>query len=99
MQIEVKTRGRVTRSGEPEIVVQMALVPRGGANRAKARQLADRIKKLPELKDYLKRVVVGTSSVSVHLRASFDLAAVLANLGKKDVPGQVPLFGGELPAV
>lgn len=94
MQIEVTTRGRLTRTKEAEIIVKMKLVPRGGANRAKARRLGEQLRKMPDLADHLKRVVVGSSSVTMYLRASFDLAHVLANLQhEKDDPDQLPLFG------
>lgn len=94
MQIEVSTRGRLTRKNEPEIIVKMKILPRGGANRAKARRLGEQLRNMPELVDHLKRVVVGSSSVTIYFRASFDLAHVLANFKpEKNDPDQLPLFG------
>ena len=98
MRIEVKTRGRVTRAGDPEVIVQVAIVPRGGTNRPRARKLAAAVRQVKELEGHIKRVVVGSSSISIHMRASFDLPGVfdlLLRRMKEEEAGAstLPLFG------
>jgi hypothetical protein len=98
MEIEVKTRSRVTRLGVPEIIVQCTFLPRGSGNRYKARRLAELYKRSEELKPHIRRIVVGTSAVTVHMRASLSLMSAMDEFlararEPKDVPGQLKMFG------
>ena len=99
MQAEVKTRARVTRKGEPELVVEVALLPRGSGNRYKARKLAEVFRSDARVKDHIKRVVCGTSKVTVHFRSSLALIEVFNQIAaeekerkRRDLPGQGMLF-------
>lgn len=97
MQIEVTTRSRLSRGG-PELVMKIAIIPRGGANRSKAEKLAQAVKRHKELKPFMKRVIVGSSSVTVYFVASMHLARafdeILERAKDQDKASTtLPLFG------
>lgn len=98
MQAEIKTMMRVRDGHPPELIMQMMLLPRGSGNKNKARRLAQAFKEHPKMKPHIKRVVTGSSSVTVHMLSSLALMDVLNEISaeakaKKDVEGQLPLFG------
>lgn len=96
MKIEVRTRMRIARGGVPTVVLDLLLLPRGSGNRNRARRLAQAFREHPKMKRHVRRVVCGTSRVTVHLRASVpmmrDIWAIAPEQGIPDVPGQMPLF-------
>ena len=97
MQVEVKTISRVTRSGEPELVMTFAFLPRGSGNRGNVRRFAKGLRSNPHMAPHIKRVVLGSSKVTVHFRASLALMKAVNDLTAehektRDVPGQLPLF-------
>jgi hypothetical protein len=97
VQIEVKTKARLTRSGEPEVVLTMTLLPRGSGNRGHVRRLGQVAKNHPIMGPYVKRVICGSSRLTLHLRAGLGLMKAVLEItseveGKRDIPGQLPLF-------
>jgi hypothetical protein len=103
VQAQVTTKFRHLTSGvkgKPELILDVALIPRGSGNRAAARRLAKQFREEGRLKSHLKRVVAGSSRVTVHLRLSVDLLEALDEMKREhrervtqDVPGQLSLFG------
>lgn len=99
MQIEVKTRMRIT-GEEPEVIMDLLLKPRGSGNRHQARLLGRAFRNHRILGDHVKKVVVGSSRVTVHLRATLDAIRAVNECAEEnrrnqpvDVPGQLKLFG------
>ena len=101
MQMDVRTRVQTTKRHGVEIVMTVALLPRGSGNRGKAARLAKQFKTDPVLGSHVLSAVAGASKVTVRLRPSLALAVIIATWpNKKDVPGQLPLPGvEELPAL
>src|SRR5689334_14523532 len=99
-QVEVKTRTRHDGRGGPEIIMQIILTPRGSGNRKLAQGLAAAARK-SVLAPHIKRVRAGYSSAWVVMKPSaklaLDLLAWKAST-PQDVEGQMPLFGGAVPA-
>src|SRR4051794_16083183 len=104
MQAQVTTKFKHLTSGvkgKAELVLDVALIPRGSGNRAAARRLAAQFKAEARLKPHLKRVVAGSSRVTIHFRLSGDLILALEEMKREhrermkaqDVPGQLSLFG------
>ena len=96
-RVEVKTRMKVTRSGEAEVIMDVLFIPRGSGNRNKARALGQAFRNHPKMKVHIKRVVVGSSRVTVHMRSSLALMKEISEMWAErrmgaDVPGQLPLF-------
>lgn len=88
---------KITRSGDPEVIMDVLFIPRGSGNRNKARALGVAFKTHPKMKPHIKRVVVGSSRVTVHLRSSLALMKEISEMWAErrangDVPGQLPLF-------
>lgn len=86
------------KSGVPVVVVmEILLLPRGSGNRNTARRLANHFRTNAELKPHVKKVVCGTSRVTVHLIPSIDLLQIIEDIKRRqreaDLPGQLPLFG------
>jgi hypothetical protein len=79
-EIQIKTMTRIPRRGEPEVVISMTWVPRGSGNRYKVRKMASYFKTHPELKRVVKRVVIGTTRLTVHVRPCLDFFEVLAKV-------------------
>lgn len=101
MQIETKVRSRVSKKGEPEVVLDVIFLPRGSGNRAKVRRLGEEFRKHEVVGPYVKRVVCGATRLTVSMRAGFGLMGAIMELSrqakeKQDVPGQLPLFGAGL---
>lgn len=100
MEVELVTKTHV-KGRRVSIVLDVKLLPRGSGNRAAACRLAASFRQNPYLKPHLIRVVAGASRVTVHLRPSIDLAGdlrqlVLDDRARRDAPGQLGLWGGEL---
>lgn len=98
MQIEVKTKARITKSGDPEVVLTMTILPRGSGNRGTVRRLGQVAKNHAIMGPYVKRVICGSSRLTLHLRAGLGLMKAVLEItreveGSRDVPGQLPLFG------
>lgn len=96
-QIEVKTRMRPESRHGPELVLEILLTPRGSGNRRLAVALARAAKNHAQLGPHVKRVRAGYSKVWVVLTPSVALAKTMLewNAHPQDVPGQLPLFGGQ----
>jgi hypothetical protein len=98
-QVQVIAKN-VTRKGhDPEVLVKINLLPRGSGNRNLARRVGAAFRRDPRFADHVTRVKVGSSSVWVYMRPSFELMLLVLKLqyGKpQDVPGQLPLPGMEL---
>jgi len=93
MRIEVKTRFHKTRAGEPRLVLDFMLTPRGSGNKAAAERLAKEARE-SALASHLTRVVVGASRVTLHLRSDLELLGILASWpASGDVSGQLMLPG------
>lgn len=97
MPIEVKTRMKMVNGGrESEVIMDLLLLPRGSGNRNQARAIGRAFKRNRHLKGHVKRVVVGSSRVTVHLRSSISLLREIQKMAEEeralDVPGQLPLF-------
>lgn len=98
MQIETKTRTRVNKQGEREVIMEIGLLPRGSGNRNKARGIAAWYANHPELKPHILSIKAGTSKVTVHFRPSLELMKLMMEYAQrqamaKDVEGQMALFG------
>jgi hypothetical protein len=97
MRIELKTRTRVDRRGDVRFVMDFMILPRGGANRRYAREMAAKVRQ--ELGEHITRVVIGSSRVTVHFRPSLALMGAIndycerARQAAQDDPKQLPLFG------
>jgi hypothetical protein len=99
VQIEVKTKVRVTRAGAGEVVLTIAFLPRGSGNRGHVKRLGQVFRKHEVMGPHVKRLVCGASRLTVHLRPSLELMAAVNEIAAEhrrvmDVPGQLPLFGG-----
>lgn len=105
-QVELRTRTRINGRTGPELILEIILTPKGSGNRKLALGLAQAARRDPRIGPHVKRVRAGYSKVWVTLTPSLQLArtlfemqaAELARAGESDVPGQMPLFGGPLPA-
>jgi hypothetical protein len=98
-QAKVITQIVTRRGNDPELLMKIMIVPRGGGNRPLVRRLARACRIHPVIGDHVSRVKVGSSTLWVYLRPSFKLTAAIAmmTLDKHrretaDVPGQLPLF-------
>jgi hypothetical protein len=99
----VGQRKRDNLLGETEVLMEILIVPRGSGNRNLARGLAQAAKLHPALGPHVRRVRAGASKVWVTLIPSLALTRTLLTWeserqGQADVPGQLPLFGGPMPA-
>lgn len=97
LELRVRAVGGIGRRA-PEVVVSLAIVPRGSGNRYKARRLADAFASDERMKRHLKRVVCGASRVTLHLRPSLalmeDINAICSEAkSSRDVRGQLVMFG------
>jgi hypothetical protein len=93
MQAEVTTKFKMT---EGVMVLDIKLVPRGSGNRAAAQRLGRGVRSHPDLGPHIKRVVVGTSRVTVHFLVTLEFLKIVRDLKleeNRDVPGQLALFG------
>lgn len=94
MQIEVATKLRLK---DNTVIIDVKLLPRGSGNRNAARRLGESFRRNPHLKDHIKKIVIGTSRVTIHLISSVKLLAeiqrmIADNVAQRDDPGQLPLF-------
>ncbi|HEX2973366.1 MAG TPA: hypothetical protein VHP11_13610 [Tepidisphaeraceae bacterium] len=102
MKIEVTTKVRFLKGGESsELILRVNFLPRGSGNRNKAKRLADAFREHESMKQHIRKVVCGASSVTVHMLNSYDLAMDLIGLQvdkwieqRAQVDGQLGLFGG-----
>jgi hypothetical protein len=98
-QVKVKTEV-VFRKGEedPLVLMKISLLPHGSGNRNLARRVGKAFQTDERFKDHVTRVKVGSSSVWVYFRASFEMMWTVWNIqhAPKDVPGQMALPGMEL---
>lgn len=93
VKIEVKTRAKVSAEGEAEMHLSFVWVPRGSGHKRKVREMAAHIRSRDDLRPHLKRLIVGTSKLTMILRPSLGLLAVINEIGRtRDVDGQLPLF-------
>ena len=96
VKIEVKTRSKIDEAGEVEMHLAFIYHPRGSGHRRRVREMAAYIRSRPELAPWLKRMIVGTSRLTMVFRPGFGLVKALdavAAAGRTgDVPGQLPLF-------
>jgi hypothetical protein len=100
MRAEVRTRTQI-KGDVVDFVMEVHLVPRGGANRRYAQAMARRFKTDDLLSRHVRRVVVGCSKVIVHFKPSVGLMMDIHEFTERakqhrDVKGQLPLFGGVL---
>ena len=98
-QAQVKSEIVVRRRHEPEVLIKINLVPRGGGNRNLARRVGKAFKTDERFADHVTRVKVGSSSIWVYMRPSFEMMFRIWKLqhpSKQDVEGQMPLPGMEL---
>ena len=98
-QAQVKSEIVVRRGQEPEVLIKINLIPRGGGNRSLARRLGKAFRTDERFSDHVTRVKVGSSSVWVYMRPSFEMMWRIWKLQhdkSKDVQGQLPLPGMEL---
>jgi len=104
--VEVRTRmvvrGPMARGG-PVLILEILLTPRGSGNRKLAVALARAAKSHAKLGRHVKKVRAGYSKVWITLTPSVALARTMLewNADREktpDVPGQLPLFGGPVPA-
>ena len=98
MRYEMRTRTAWLR-GEPELVWEIHIHPRGGANRSIASGLAKIIRANARLTPHIRTVKVFTSKVSVHFKASLgmfvDVLAFIQECQEKQADrasNQLPLF-------
>ena len=83
------------------LLLEVLLTPRGSGNRRIAVALAKAFKAHPDLGPHVHSARAGYSKVWVMLRPSLSLAKTMLEFNanrRPDVPGQLPLFGGPLPA-
>lgn len=93
MRTEVKTRMHELPSGSWETVMDVLLTPRGSGNRAHAQRVAQAFRDHPKLKGHIRKVVAGSSKVTVYLIPSLELMRVVAEWkAEEDVPGQLKIF-------
>lgn len=102
MRYEMRTR-TAWRKGEPELVWEIHIHPRGGANRHIASGLAKVIRDNERLAPHTRTVKVFTSKVVVHFKASLsmtvDLLAFVQECREKQADrasNQLPLFNPEM---
>jgi hypothetical protein len=83
---------------DPVIVVTMTMLPRGSGNRNKIRRLADAFKRDEILAPHIAKIVVGTTSLHLHLPPTFacwsainERLAVARDAAAAEVPGQMTL--------
>lgn len=98
MQIEVKTRSRLDDEGRPELILTWTWMPRGSGNRHRVQAVAEHLRKHPDFAPHILRLVVGSTRLVIHFRASMKLAQIFWKMKPpaaiEDVPGQLPLpFG------
>ena len=112
-QVEVRTRvvpaskrskGEKKRPGLHHggyVLLEVLLTPRGSGNRRLAVALAKAFKAHPQLGPHVHTARAGYSKVWVKLTPSLALAKTMLEWNanrQPDVPGQLPLFGGPIPA-
>jgi hypothetical protein len=85
MQIEVTTKALV---GAGEVVIRINFVPRGSGNRGHARRVGRLFREDPTCRKHLRKLVVGLSSVILHLDASFDAWTALGELVERERQSQ-----------
>jgi hypothetical protein len=97
-QVQVKSEVVNRRGRDPEVLIKITLLPRGSGNRNLARRVGKAFKSDERFADHVTRVKVGSSSVWVYMRASFEMMWTVWNIQHppKDVPGQMALPGMEL---
>lgn len=98
MQIEVKTRLKIARDGTPVVIMDVLLLPRGSGNRNRARRLGEAFRQHPKIKKHIRKIVVGASRITVHMRSSIALMRDINQISPEleatqDVEGQLKLFG------
>jgi hypothetical protein len=98
-QVQVISKNVMRKGHDPEVLVKINLLPRGSGNRNLARRVGKAFRVDERFADHVTRVKVGSSSVWIYMRPSFDLMLTILQIeyGKQqDVPGQLPLPGMEL---
>lgn len=81
-EIQVRTMMRFPKRGESEVVMSLTWVPRGSSNRGRVRAVAKYFRR-PELKGIVKKIVVGTTRLTVHVRPCMDFFEVLEKLQRE----------------
>jgi len=81
---------------EAVVVITMTMVPRGSGNRNKIRRLAEAFKRDEIMSPHIAKVVVGTTSMHLHLVPSFACWSALNERvamakAAADIPGQMKL--------
>jgi hypothetical protein len=100
-KVEVRTRLRPLGRNGSELIMELLLTPRGSGNRKWAVALAKAAKHHAQLGPHVKRVRAGSSKVWIVLDPSLELAKTMWHWQRTraaDVEGQLPLFGGPVPA-
>lgn len=94
MQVELKTRTRITRDGEPELILSWTILPRGSGNRRKVRELAAAVRQHQSIATHITKMTTGSTRLTIHFRASLELMRAFWTIDQeaRDVPGQLPLF-------
>jgi hypothetical protein len=83
------------------VLLEILLTPRGSGNRPLAVALANAAKAHPQLGPHVYSARAGYSKVWIKLTPSVQLARTMLEWNanrQPDVPGQLPLFGGPVPA-
>ena len=104
MQIDCKFQYKGLFGPKPELIMRIVLLPRGSGNRNKARRLAESFKTDKHLAAHIGKVVTGTTSITVHMPITGDMAQAVnaylaeskeqAEQAKLNLPGQLPLAFG-----
>jgi hypothetical protein len=98
-KVQLKCETVLRKGRDPEVLVKINLLPRGGGNRTLARRVGRSFKRDEPFASHVTRVRVGSSSVWVYMRPSFELMWVIWGTKAQqvqDVPGQLKLFGMEV---
>ena len=96
MRYEMRTR-TAWYKGDPELVMEWLILPRGGANRPLATGLAKVIKSNERMAPHIRTVKVFTSKVVVHFKASITMAADLLMMIKEAREREAERRSNQLP--
>jgi PHD/YefM family antitoxin component YafN of YafNO toxin-antitoxin module len=94
-RVETRTKTRISPEGRA-VVLMITLLPRGSGNRAAVRRLAAAAA-ASAMAPHIKRVVCGSTRLTLYLRASLGLMAAVLEVTKnaeknRDCERQMPLF-------